>query len=118
MSLFNNLDKEFDKNVLLKSRSLMGQEQECSSSCSGISIETTNFNEFSGKERDPYQPIDEDESTDLTITKVTPGKGKEPLPVHRNIPNDDIVVKKEIVNLVTKKALNLNLNLNFEIYLP
>jgi len=103
MSLFNNLDDEFDENVLLKSQTLIGKEQGCSSSCSSTS--TKNYAKLQGMERDPYQPTDEDDITDLEITKITPPKIKEQIPIYRCIPNDDIVVKKEVVSLVTKKTL-------------
>jgi len=105
MSLFNNLDDEFDENVLLKSQNLIGQEQACSLSCSSTSTKTKNYSGIPGVERDPYQPYDEDDITDLEITKVTPAKKKEQTPVYRCIPNDDIVIKKEVVSLVTKKPL-------------
>jgi len=89
MSLFNNFDKEFDENVLETSRRII-EKPGCSSS--------------STRQIDPYQPVNDDCPTDLTITKVTPAKGElEPFVLQQTIPNDDIVVKKEVVNLVTKK---------------
>jgi len=108
MSLFN--DTEFDENVLKTSLSLIGvDELGCSSSGKKNIIE---------KERDPYQPIDEEESTDLTITKVTPAKRTVPMIFSKRIPNDEIDVKKEAVDLVVKKqSKNVKFSLDEDKYL-
>jgi len=103
MSLFNNIGKEFDENVLETSRCII-EQQGCKS--------------FSTGEIDPYQPVndddDNDDTTDITITKVTPAKINEPCIVRKSIPNDAIVVKKEVVNLETKKKPMKNVKFSHE----
>ena len=91
ITLFNNIDNDLDKNVLEKSRRIIGEEQGCSS--------------CSTEEIDPYQPINDTSVTDLTISKVIPAKVIESCIVRKTITNDDIVVKKEVVSLITKKPL-------------
>jgi len=76
---------------LEKSRRIIGEEQGCSS--------------CSTEEIDPYQPINDTSVTDLTISKVIPEKVIESCIVRKTIPNDDIVVKKEVVSLIKKKPL-------------
>jgi len=112
MSLFNDIDTEFDTSVLKKSLSLIGADEQ---GCSGFSSRETNI---IGKQRDPYQPIDEDESTDLTITKIAPAKGTAPMVFSKIIPNNEIGVKKEAVDMVMKKqSKNVKFSLDEDNYL-
>lgn len=117
------LDRQFEKSVLDKSKSLFergessrpgssGMFEQGESSGLGSSSMFGNNNHDEVEERsssvNPYLPYydDNDSTTDLSITKVTAVSNENnstALSCYKEVPNDDVVVKKEVVNLVTKQ---------------
>ena len=104
MNVFKDIadvDKQFDKSVLNKSKSLFEQGE---SSRSGNTFDT-NSNEWSNQSSTSSSEYDDDSATDLRVTKAIDASHINTsfvLPC-KTIPNDDIVVKKEVVNLITTK---------------
>ena len=94
MQMFNKIDNDFDNTVIEESRKLI-QDDNCKSSCSNSnSISETNFD---------IRPVNDTNETEIVITNVT--KALNPtLQSTIDIPVDDVVIKKEVVNLITNKT--------------
>ena len=97
VNLLNDVDNSFDSEVLKKSQQIIDNQEveDCASSSS-----TKN------KAVNPYQPIEPEYPMDLEIISTIPvnEESSRENTSFTDIPNDDIVIKKEIVNLVTKKS--------------
>ena len=95
IQLFNNVST-FDENVLIQSQRIIGDP---SNACCSKNLQQMNDVH---SVHDPYQPMNEslNESTDLTITETLPannttnGAAASQLRTI-NVPNDDIVIKRE-----------------------
>ena len=89
MRMFNDIENAFDNTILEKSRQILEQGEGSDSSIPNS----------------PYQPVNLEDSMDLTITTTIPPDQQEIDQSRKlHVPNDDVLIKKEVVNLVTKKT--------------
>ncbi len=95
VQLFNKVSCSFDENVLIQSQRIIGEPSNASSSANlQLNVHPV---------LDPYQPMNEslNESTDLTITEALPASSTytEGATASQskaiNVPNDNIVIKRE-----------------------
>jgi len=104
--MFNDLDDDYDGIEI--SREKKGEFSGCntygSSSRQTVSSDNDDYDDNGYEEEDPYQPFNKDDSTDLTISNSTVIESSLFSNIARNIPNNDVVIKKEVVNLVTKRT--------------
>lgn len=109
VTMFNNTACSFDNEVLRKSQQIIGGEEPSLSGSNSFSHQTAINNEVAIIETDPYQPINElEQSMDLTITQTTRGDDVSILENNQitrpfNVPNNDIVVKKEVAQQQSNK---------------
>lgn len=100
MQMFN----EFDSSVIEKSRSLIEQGQFSGHSSQAKEV-VNDVNLDQEEDVNPYEPINLDDSTDLTISPTQPPT---------LITHDDVVVKKEVVDLITTKKVGKNIKFTME----
>ncbi|XP_066924531.1 uncharacterized protein [Clytia hemisphaerica] len=107
VEMFNNISCSFDNDVLSHSRRIIegmkpnAQNSISSASCSSSHMEV---------DTDPYQPVSEslNESTDMVITETFPTNNTPAVADVQevsilNIPNDNIVIKKEAARQQTNR---------------
>lgn len=101
----NLLDQQFDKSVLSKSKALIEQGE-----CSGYKPNFINLSDrdegnacdvIENEIKNPYEPDDNDSITDLKIVNCNIPNSNE-----TKVLNEDVEIKKEIVNLVVNKGKN------------
>ena len=101
MQMFNNIENEFDPSVLRKSLDLITEGED------GVQ-KSLPINENPEKQlnesfvQDPFQPLND--STDLVITDSFPADELQQSSTY-HIPNDDIIVKKEVAAIESKKPI-------------